>query len=168
MITLLPERPGDAAAIDALLDDVFGPGRFAKTAYRLREDQSPIAALSFVALEGEALIGSIRFSEVLVGDTPVLFLGPLVIKLEERGKGHGLALMKKGLEAAQALGAKAVLLVGDAPYYARAGFSVMPAGRLKPIGPIDPARLLGLALEPGALDDLQGSLRPLPAATPAR
>jgi len=166
MFELSPEKPGDAGAIETLLDEVFGPGRFARTAYRLREGADPIPMLSFVAHENGDLRGSIRFTEVRVGDDKVLFLGPLVVRSEDRGKGIGFALIEKGLEAAKDLGARAVLLVGDEPYYARSGFQVMPHGAIQPMGPIDPARLLGFELEEGALGSLKGALTPLLAAMP--
>ena len=166
MFEICPERPGDAAQIESLLDEVFGPGRFARTAYRLREGQAPLDALSFVALEDGGLRGSIRFAHVMVGEEKVLFLGPLVVKSEDRGRGIGFALIDKGLEAASQMGASAVLLVGDEPYYARSGFQQVPAGRIFPIGPIDPARLLAFEIEAGALAGLKGPLMPLPSARP--
>lgn len=166
MFDICPERPGDAAQIEMLLDEVFGPGRFARTAYRLREGVRPIEELSFIALKGESLRGSIRFSEVLVGQEKVLFLGPLVVRSEDRGEGIGFALIDRGLEAAKAMGARAVLLVGDEPYYARSGFQAMPHGAIQPIGPIDPGRLLGFEIEAGTLAGLKGALIRLRDATP--
>lgn len=138
------ERPEDAACVASLDDNGFGPGRFAKTAYRLREGVAPVAALCFVA-EGESgLIGSVRFWPIRVGDGGALLLGPLAVHAAMRGQGIGLALMQKGIEAARATDAAAILLVGDEAYYARAGFV-----RVKDVvfpGPVDRARILGLTL----------------------
>ena len=166
MFSICPERPCDAVAIEALLDEVFGPGRFARTAYHLREGVAPIPELSFVAIADGMLRGSIRFSPVSVGGREALFLGPLVVKAEDRGKGVGVDLMKRGLKAAKATGASSVLLVGDAPYYGRVGFKPLGRGRIVPPGPIDPDRLLALEFQPGGLDALRGPLTSLLAASP--
>lgn len=166
MFSICPERPCDSPAIEALLDEVFGPGRFARTAYHLREGVEPISGLAFVAFEEGQMRGSIRFSPVNVGGHKALFLGPLVVKAEDRGKGIGLALMKRGLKAAKATGAPSVLLVGDAPYYERVGFKPLGRGRVIPSGPIDPDRLLALEFTSGGLNALGGPLTSLHAAMP--
>ena len=167
MFSICPERPCDSAAIEALLDEVFGPGRFARTAYHLREGAEPVPELSFVAFDEGQMRGSIRFSPVNVGGHRVLFLGPLVVKAEDRGKGIGVALMKRGLKAAKAMGVPSVLLVGDAPYYERVGFKPLGRGRVIPSGPIDPDRLLALEFTSGAINALRGPLTSLRAAIPA-
>lgn len=150
------EEPADAAAIDALVARSFGPGRFAKSAYRLREGVDPDASLSLVAIEEGLLRGSVRFWPVLVGREPVLLLGPLAVETAERGRGIGIALMQRGIEEARARGHRAIILVGDPPYYARVGFTPLKRGRVKLPGPVDPSRVLGLALVEGALDRLEG------------
>lgn len=139
-----PERPEDAVSVDALNDDGFGPGRRAKTAYRLREGVAPESALSFVAERGAALLGSVRFWPVLAGADEALLLGPLAVHSSMRGQGIGLALMTRGIEAARTTRYAAILLVGDEPYYARAGFKVAD-GIVFP-GAVDRTRILGLAL----------------------
>jgi predicted N-acetyltransferase YhbS len=154
-----PERPEDAAQVEALDNDGFGPGRFAKTAYRLREGVNPEKELSFVAVENGVLVGSVRFWPILVGGQKSLLLGPLAVRSSQRGRGIGIALMQTGIEKARGLGYTTVLLVGDEPYYARAGFARLPPGRLQFPGPVDRARLLGLSLEPNALLDLKGDIR---------
>jgi predicted N-acetyltransferase YhbS len=160
MFTLRPERPEDGPAIESLLDVCFGPGRFAKTAYRLREGVDAIEALSFVAEEDGALIGTIRYWPVRVGGTPVLMLGPIAVLAAHRGRGAAVGLMKVTLELAAALGHRAVVLVGDEPYYARVGFARVPAGRLTMPGPVDASRLLWRELAPGGLDTLNGAITP--------
>ncbi|HEX4862068.1 MAG TPA: N-acetyltransferase [Rhizomicrobium sp.] len=154
-----PERPEDAETIAVLNDDGFGPGRFAKSAYRLREGVAAERRLGFVATgDGGALLGSVGFWPILVGGELSLLLGPLAVKSELRGRGIGVALMKTGIDAARAAGFKTILLVGDESYYARAGFARLPACRVRFPGPVDKTRVLGLALQPGALDALSGSI----------
>jgi predicted N-acetyltransferase YhbS len=153
------ERAQDAAAVDALLEKCFGPGRYAKAAYRLRDGVDPEPGLSFVAIEDGALRGSVRFWPAIVGHMPVLVLGPLAVESERRGRGMGIQLMQRGIDEARAKGARAVILVGDLPYYSRVGFVPLPRGRLRLPGPVDPSRILGLALADGALDNLEGPVR---------
>ncbi len=156
-----PERPEDSNAIEALVIATFGAGRFAKTAYRLREGVAPVKELSFVATaqaDGK-LLGSIRFWPVTIGEQPALLLGPLAVRPDLRGKGIGISLMQKGLETARALSFGCVILVGDEPYYAKVGFARVPPGRLRLSAPVDPNRLLGLSLKSGALIDLKGEVR---------
>jgi predicted N-acetyltransferase YhbS len=153
------EVEGDQAAIDALVEKSFGPGRYAKSAYRLREGVDPEAGLSFVAVEDAALRGSVRFWPVVVGNTPALLLGPLAVESERRGRGMGIQLMQKGIDEARAKGHRAVILVGDLPYYQRAGFQPIKRGRVKLPGPVDLSRVLGLGLVEGALEALEGPVR---------
>ena len=125
------ETPADAAQVAALNADSFGPGRFAKSAYRLREGVAPVAALSFVAMEqmpegGEVLRGSVRFWPISVGGHEELLLGPLAVQGDQRGRGIGIALMQAGIAAAQRGSWRAILLVGDEPYYNKVGFSRLP------------------------------------------
>jgi predicted N-acetyltransferase YhbS len=157
--TIRPERPEDAPLVDALNQRAFGPGRFAKSAYRLREGVDPVAALSFVAVEEGRLCGSVRFWPIVIGATPALMLGPLAVEEDLRGRGVGVALMERGIEAARREGHTAMILIGDEPYYARVGFSRLPRGRVSFPGPVDISRVLGLSLKPGALVSLKGSIR---------
>ncbi len=155
------ERASDDPAIEALVDTGFGPGRFAKTAYRLREGVLPDARLSFVAeaREGGALLGSVRFWPVKIAGAFSLLLGPLAVEPRLRGQGIGIGLMQRGIEEARGLDYESVILVGDEPYYARVGFARLPAGRLTFPGPVDSNRLLGLALKANALVSLSGEVR---------
>jgi predicted N-acetyltransferase YhbS len=160
MWELRAERKEDEGAIEALVDRCFGSGRYAKTAYRLREGVAPEPRLSFVAV-GERdglLLGSVRFWPVAVGGQTSLLLGPLAVEPALRGKGIGISLMQHGIERARALGFATMILVGDEPYYARVGFAKFPPGRIRMPGPVDPERLLGLALKAGALDSLSGDV----------
>jgi predicted N-acetyltransferase YhbS len=152
------ETAEDAAGIEALVAKVFGPGRHAKSAYRLREGIEPERALSFVAIEKGALRGSIRFWPIYVGTEPALLLGPLAVESDQRGRGIGIGLMQRGIEEAKRLGHHAILLVGDAPYYGRVGFTPLPQDSVRFPGPVDRSRILGLALVDGALDSLKGDV----------
>jgi predicted N-acetyltransferase YhbS len=159
MWEIRPEAPGDAAGVETLVARSFGPGRIAKSAYRLREGVAPEAGLSFVAIEDGVLKGSVRFWPIAVGDARALLLGPLAVETKERGRGMGLALMQRGIEEARARGHRAILLVGDVPYYSRVGFAAVPEGHVTFPGPVDPARILALGLCDGAFESLKGAIR---------
>ena len=153
------EEREDAPLVEALVVRSFGPGRYAKSAYRLREGVAPEAGLSFVAIEDGILKGSVRFWPIAVGKQRALLLGPLAVETKERGRGMGLALMHRGSEEARARGHRAILLVGDAPYYSRVGFAPIPEGRVAFPGPVDPARILALGFCESAFDSFQGAIR---------
>lgn len=158
-LEISPELPDHTAAIEQLLDLSFGPGRFAKTAYRLREGVDPVPDLSFIAMAGGELRASLRFwPAVIAGKWDALMLGPLAVDPARRGKGIGLDIMRHGLDAARAAGHSRVILVGDAPYYAKVGFSRAPAEGLILPGPVDPDRLLAMALRPGAMKGVSGRI----------
>jgi predicted N-acetyltransferase YhbS len=154
-----PERPEDAPLVEALNEASFGPGRFAKSAYRLREGVDPVAGLSFVAIEQGELRGSIRFWPIAVGMEKSLLLGPLAVRCEQRGRGIGIALMKRGIDEARAQDHASIILVGDEPYYVRVGFAALPPGRLRFPGPVDQARVLGQSLKRNVLLTLSGQVR---------
>ncbi len=153
---LRDERPRDAAAREALLDASFGPSRFAKTCERLREGRLAAEGLSLVAVDGAAVVGTLRFWHVECGRTPALMLGPLAVAASHRSAGIGGALIALGLRRAAKLGHGGVILVGDAPYYARFGFARAPVEHLVLPGPVEQARFLGLDLRPGGLAGAQG------------
>jgi len=159
-LTILPETSGDAPAIERLHERTFGPGRYAKTAYRLREQVTHCPDLSFTARIGTLLVGSVRLSPVRVGEAKALLLGPLTVEPPFRERGVGQALIARALEAARAKGHRLVILVGDEPYYSKCGFKRIPPGRAMMPGPLDPARLLVAELVDGALDGVSGPIRP--------
>jgi predicted N-acetyltransferase YhbS len=159
-LTILPETPGDAAAIERLLARIFGPGRYTKSAYRLREGSRHMLDLSFTAWVGTLLVGSVRLSPIRVGATPALLLGPLTVEPPFRERGIGYALIERALAQAKAKGYRLVVLVGDEPYYGRSGFKPIPKGRAAMPGPVDPARLLVCELDAGAFDGVGGAIRP--------
>jgi len=155
-LAIAAETPHDDAAIDRLHERTFGPGRFARTAFRIREQAGHLRALSFTARVGTMLVGSVRLTPVKIGATPALLLGPLSVEPPFQSVGIGARLMEVALEAAQAQGHKLVVLVGDEPYYARFGFKRAPYGRVTLPGPVDPARLLVAELQDGAFEGVAG------------
>ena len=157
-LTILQETPEDAPAIEHLAARTFGPGRFAKSAYRIREDVTHIRELSFTARVGTLLVGSVRLSPVLIGSAKGLLLGPLTVEPPFRDRGIGQALMARALEAAKGKGHRLVVLVGDEPYYAKVGFARLTPGQVRFPGPVDYDRVLGLALKEGALTNLSGEV----------
>lgn len=159
-LTILPETASDAIAIERLHERTFGPGRFARTAYRLRETRDHSLALSFTARVGTLMVGSIRLTPILIDTTPALLLGPLTVEPPFRGRGIGSALIARALADAKAAGHRLVLLVGDEPYYSRSGFRKIPKGQVTMSGPVDPARLLVAELHDGAFAGVTGMIRP--------
>jgi predicted N-acetyltransferase YhbS len=159
-IVISPERDHDARAVALLEQRAFGPGRFARSAYRLREDNPHDPALSFVARVSTLVVGSIRLSHVVVGTTPALLLGPLIVDPSFHSKGIGRLLIDAAIAAARTGGHRVVLLVGDEAYYGRVGFRRVTPGQVRLPGPVDPMRLLALELEPGALSGLAGDALP--------
>ncbi|AWZ01606.1 hypothetical protein RHODOSMS8_02076 [Rhodobiaceae bacterium] len=162
LFDILPETPAHEADIEALHDLSFGPGRFAKTAYRMREGVPPVSSLSFVAFTdvggASRMVGSIRFSPLVIGGNQGLLLGPLAMDPSVRGQGGGLDLMRTALDAARAEGHQFVILVGDAPYYAKVGFKQVPPGKIALPGPVDKSRLLYCELVPGGFDAVSGTV----------
>ncbi|MGZ9021038.1 MAG: GNAT family N-acetyltransferase [Rhodoplanes sp.] len=156
MITIRHERPADAPAREALLDRAFGACRFEKTCQLLREGRRAADGPSFVASAFGRIVGTVRLWHVAVGGRPALLLGPLAVHPDWRARGVGGLLMRRALAAAGARGHAAVLLVGDAPYYARFGFSAEKTGALSLPGPYEADRLLARELMPGALDGARG------------
>lgn len=161
MIRLRREAPAHVHAREALLDACFGPERFAKTCELLRRGSRPAPGLAFAALEGKDLVGTLRLWPIIAGSAgPALLLGPLGVASDRRSRGIGHQLVVTALEKAARRGHRAVLLVGDAPYYARFGFSDRFTVGLDMPGPVDRARFLGLELVPGALDGATGMVLP--------
>ncbi|MDE1173809.1 MAG: N-acetyltransferase [Parvibaculaceae bacterium] len=162
MFDVIPEQPEHAAAIEALLDLSFGPGRYAKTAQRLREGNTAVPELCSVAFCGEGenrrMVGSLRFWPVMLGSRPGLMLGPLAVEPALRSKGCGIRMMELALAEAKRLGYKLVILVGDLPYYTRVGFGPVPPGKLTMPGPVDPARFLYRELDIGAFTNVHGAV----------
>jgi predicted N-acetyltransferase YhbS len=154
------QTPADLPALRHLDEETFGPGRFARTAYRVRESAVTEAVLNLCAVHDGKIIGSIQFTPITIASkSGALLLGPLVIEKGHANQGHGLRLMLEGIKRGREFGYKLIILVGDLPYYARAGFAVVPFQQIVLPGPVDPARLLYVELEPNALADFHGLVR---------
>jgi predicted N-acetyltransferase YhbS len=159
MIQIRQERKTDAAAREHLLDHAYGPARFTKCSARLREDRLPAQGLSFVATEGGRIVATVRLWNVSAGTgRPALLLGPLAVAPEYRSQGIGGKLMRHAIAVARMRGHGAILLVGDAAYYERFGFSSEKTGSLSMPGRYEQSRLLALELVPGALDGVRGMI----------
>jgi predicted N-acetyltransferase YhbS len=182
-VTLIPnaapfairaERASDVVAREALLDACFGDNRHTRTCQRLRDGRAPAEGLALSAVRQGRLVGTVRLWHVSVGGVPALMLGPLAVDDSCRSLGLGAALMEHALAVAKARGHGAVILLGDAPYYARFGFTADKTGELSLPGPFERDRLLGLELRQGALDGAWGMIAPTgalllkPAAVRAR
>src|SRR5712664_991901 len=158
------ERASDTVAREALLDACFGSNRHLRTCQRLRDGRAPAEGLAFSAVrqDGEKgrLVGTLRLWHVSAGGVPALVLGPLAVDPSCREFGVGAALMRQALAAAKARGHGAVVLLGDALYYARFGFSSLKTGELSLPGPFERDRLLSLELRAGALDGAWGMIAP--------
>jgi predicted N-acetyltransferase YhbS len=150
------ERNADLPARETLLDEAFGRRRFAKTSQRLRDGRRPAEGLALVARDGDELVATLRCWSVKAGDRPALLLGPLAVAEPHRSLGIGARMMREALWRAAARGHKAVILVGDAPYYARFGFDAALTRGLELPGPVDRARFLGFEVAPGALNGASG------------
>ncbi len=159
-VTILPETPDDAGAIERLHERTFGPGRYARTAYRIREGAGHRLDLSFTARVGTLLVGSVWLTPIRIGETPALMLGPLTVEPPFRERGIGRKLIERALANAKSKGHRLVVLVGDEPYYGRIGFKRSPKGRATMPGPVDPARLLVAELEEGAFENVSGAITP--------
>ncbi len=157
-MTIRLEIASDVAAREALLDKAFGVARIRKTSERLREGRLPADGLAFTATcpKGK-VIGTVRLWHVIAGSAgPSLLLGPLAVDAKARGCGLGKALMQHAINTAKVLGYESILLVGDAPFYSKFGFSVEHTRSLHLPGPVDRNRFLGLELVTEALDGAEG------------
>ncbi len=150
------EQPGDAPAIEALHATLFGPERFKRAAYVLRDGVPHDPALSFAATLEGALVASVRMTPITIGGKPALILGPLVVTPAWKGKGAGRALVRMALDAAREQGHRVVMLVGDLPYYGPLGFSFLGRDVITLPAWVDPDRVLVAGLAPGALEGLSG------------
>jgi len=160
------ERASDVAAREALLDMCFGANRAARTCQRLRDGRAPAEGLAFTAVRKGKLVGTVRLWHVSAGGKQALVLGPLAVDPSCRALGIGAALMNNALAAATARGHGAVLLLGDAAYYARFGFSAAMTAKLSLPGPFERERLLSLELRDGALDGAFGMTVPTGVLAP--
>jgi predicted N-acetyltransferase YhbS len=157
-VIYLPESPAHDAEIEAINEQAFGPGRFARAAYRIREGGPHERDLSFVAMEADMVVASVRMTRVAAGGGRALLLGPLAVRPAWKNLGIGRRLVAIALEAAARAGTHAVILVGDQPYYGPLGFARIPRGQISMPRPVDPDRLLVAEITPGAAAMLSGEV----------
>lgn len=162
------ERATDVAMREALLDACFGENRHGRTCQRLRDGRAPAAGLALTAVREGKIVGTVRLWHVSAGGRPALVLGPLAVDPACRELGIGAALMRQALAAARARGHGAVILLGDAPYYARFGFSADKTAELALPGPFERDRLLAIEFTDGVLDGAAGMIVPTGAALAKR
>lgn len=156
-----PQMPEDLPAIEALHEESFGPGRFARTAHRIREAARVPAAIALTAWDGAQLVGAIQLSAIRIRRAPgAALLGPLAVAAQYKNQGCGLRLIQDGMAQAKSCGFAMIVLIGDLPYYSRAGFAAVPRGQIALPGPVDPARLLAAELTPDALPHFRGMVAP--------
>jgi predicted N-acetyltransferase YhbS len=159
--TVLPE---DLPTIESLYDRVFGPGRFTRSAYRVREGApeagNRISPFCRLAEKDGAVVAAIRLTDITIGGTDgALLLGPIVVAPEVSGQGYGRVLIAEALKSARAEGRRLVILIGGMSYYGRFGFQQINPGAIRLPGPVDPARILAVELQAGALNDYHGLVK---------
>jgi len=157
-VAYLPETPAHDPEIDSLNEEAFGPGRFARAAYKIREGGPHERALSFVAVREGAVVASVRMTPIAAGKGRSLMLGPLAVRPAYKSLGIGRRLVAMALEAAARAGWPSVILVGDEPYYGPLGFTRIPYGQISMPRPVDPDRLLIHEIVPGAAAGLTGEV----------
>lgn len=156
-LTIRPAKTTDLDGIIRLHKAAFGPGRFARTAYRVREGTAPVSPDCRVAELDGRLVAALRMTQITIGGkNGALLLGPVAVEPRVKGLGYGKALIARAVEDAKANGFRLVVLVGDLPYYGRFGFAPIPPGAIMLPGPVNPQRILGLSLVPGAVDEFHG------------
>ena len=167
MITIRDEIANDIPAREVLLDRCLGERRTAKSSERLREGRLPADGLALTAERDGEVLATVRLWHVEANGVSALLLGPLAVKPELQGEGLGKAMMREALWRAACRGHGAVILVGDAPYYARFGFDPALTRELAMPGPVERERFLAIELRDGALDGASGVLVASGAASTA-
>jgi len=159
-VVIAPTSENDLLEMKRLHARIFGPGRFARTAYRIREGHPLISRFCHTAKLNGRLVASVTLTPVIIGNkADALLLGPLAVSSAHANIGIGRKLIKKSLAAAKAEGIRLVVLVGELAYYKRVGFTRVPYGHITFPGPADPMRILSCALDNTALDDYRGLIR---------
>ena len=160
-----PLTADDLPHVATLEARIYGPGRFARTAYRLREGNAQHTELCMSAWRGDTIAGAVRFTHITLGEAcDAALLGPLTVATEHTGHNLGVRLIEAAANVARSINISALILVGDAPYYAKAGFTPVPNGQITMPGPVDPTRLLILELTPGVTKNCHGTIKARPQA----
>jgi predicted N-acetyltransferase YhbS len=157
-VLYLPEQPAHDHDIEAINAEAFGPGRFARAAYKIREGGPHDRALSFVAMRHGQVVATCRLTPIAAGAGRALLLGPLAVRPAHKDLGIGRRLVALSIEAARKAGAGVVILVGDEPYYGPLGFRRIPHGQMRMPRPVDAQRFLACEMVPGELDQMRGDV----------
>lgn len=157
-VTYMPEAPAHDLEIDEINAEAFGPGRFTRAAYKIREGGPHDRSLSFVAMHGGQVIASVRMTPIAAGAGRAQMLGPLAVRPDFKNMGIGRKLVAMALAAAEKSSEPAVILVGDEPYYGPLGFARIPRGQIEMPRPVDLNRLLAHEIVPGAVAELTGEV----------
>jgi predicted N-acetyltransferase YhbS len=157
-VAFMPEAPEHEPEIEHINEEAFGPGRFTRAAYKIREGGPHERQLSFVALRGGEVVASVRLTRIAAGEGRALLLGPLAVRPAHKNLGIGRELVRISVEVAKQAGAGAVLLVGDEPYYGPLGFKRIPRGQVSMPRPVDLDRILACELTPGSVGSLRGEV----------
>ena len=155
-VAYVPEHAAHDLEIEEINAEAFGPGRFTRAAYKIREGGLHDPSMSFVVLKDDHVIASVRMTPIAAGRGRAMLLGPLAVQPDSKNRGLGKALVRMALEAAQKAGQSVTVLVGDAPYYEPLGFKRIPYGQIIMPRPTDPNRMLAVEHIPGALSALAG------------
>ncbi|CAI2933495.1 GNAT family N-acetyltransferase [Aminobacter niigataensis] len=157
-VTYLPEAPAHDLEIDDINAEAFGPGRFTRAAYKIREGGPHDRSLSFVAMHAGQVVASVRMTPIAAGEGRAQMLGPLAVRPDFKNLGIGRKLVAMALAAAAKANEPAVILVGDEPYYGPLGFARIPRGQIEMPRPVDLNRLLAHEVVPGAVALLSGEV----------
>ncbi|SFT58797.1 Predicted N-acetyltransferase YhbS [Pseudovibrio denitrificans] len=145
------ETPADFLEIEQMQAEAFGPARFERTAFKIRDGVQQASHLCFVGEQNGEIAGSVKLTPIMIGTQKSMLLGPLTVKATFKGQGLGRLLLKSVAEEAKAQGVQSILLVGDHPYYGPHGYEQVPHGQITLPGPVDPDRLLVLMLQDEAM-----------------
>lgn len=157
-VAFMPESPAHDPEIEHINEEAFGPGRFARAAYKIREGGPHERQLSFVAIRHGEVVASVRLTRIAAGAGRALLLGPLAVRPAHKNLGIGRELVAISVEAARQEGAGAVMLVGDEAYYGPLGFKRIPRGQVSMPRPVDLDRILAYELVPGTVERLKGEV----------
>ncbi|HVX82788.1 MAG TPA: N-acetyltransferase [Devosiaceae bacterium] len=151
--------PADDQFVEDLQALAFGPGRFARTAFRVRERFPIDKSLSLIGEIGGVPVSSVWMTPISVGGINGYLLGPLATDPKYRGLGAGKLLVKDACRMAlDRHEGSFVLLVGDEPYYGPLGFARTKPGAIQFPGPVDPNRVLIHAPDPALAQQLAGPI----------
>jgi len=151
--------PADEAFVDELQAIAFGPGRFARTAFRVRERFPIDPSLSLIAEVEGTPCGSVWMTPISIGGVDGYMLGPLATHPNFRKRGAGKLLAREVSRRALERGEGSfIILVGDFDYYGPLGYVQMPEGNVIWPGPVDPKRVLLHSMDPTLAVRLKGPI----------